>query len=169
MKPENNEWIYSNITDVIGYYGPLILIVTNIYFLRNKFFFLIVFLVGWLFNVFLNKILKLIFKEKRPNINNREVIFEYFKNEESYGMPSGHSQSVFFSLTFLFLVNKSYDILYFSLFIACFTIYQRLIANAHTSSQLFVGSILGISFAWFVYYITIHYIDSKSFFGYINL
>lgn len=140
------EW--NNISDIvysIGFYGPLILLVLNIFYLKDQYYVLMVYLIGWIINIGINKCLKVLFRENRPKGN--RVSFD-MEPEEKYGMPSGHAQSVFFSLTFLFLVNGSYILLYISLFIAALTIYQRWFDKAHSIVQLFVGSIVGAIFAW---------------------
>lgn len=131
--------------DTIGFYGPVILAVITSLSLIKQQPYLLSFLVGLFFNSQFNTILKSIIKEPRPsNITKHE-------GAQLYGMPSGHAQSVFFSLTFLYLVKTSYWILLSMLFFAALTIYQRLNSKEHTSKQLLVGAFVGFVFAnaWF--------------------
>ena len=69
-----------------------------------------------------------------------------------YGMPSAHAQSVFMSLTFLYLVKESPAWLLGELFIAGLTVYQRWKYNRHTLEQLGVGALLGSLVAYVGYY-----------------
>jgi membrane-associated phospholipid phosphatase len=144
----------------IGYHGPLLLLIINIFVLRNQYSYILIYLTGWLLNVFIVKLLKVIIREKRPNIKNAEIGFEKLMVEEEFGMPSGHAQTSFFSVIFLFLIHGSYEVLYISLFITGLTLYQRFHSRAHSISQLLVGSVLGSGFAWFVYSLMLQSIHS---------
>jgi membrane-associated phospholipid phosphatase len=137
----------------LGYYGPLILIVMNIYALWDQFFWICAYLVFIVINMYLNKALKLIIKEPRPENWKRFVSMEKLENEEQYGMPSGHAQSVTFSLIYCFLITHSFEYLYVMLFIAVLTLYQRYSNRNHTALQLLIGSIIGCIFAYIVVYI----------------
>ena len=80
---------------------------------------------------------------------------------KSYGMPSGHSQSVgFFSnLGVLFLlenINKNNRVInIFGIFIftiiMLFIMYSRILFKCHTIEQTIVGSIIGIIFAFLLF------------------
>jgi len=91
-----------------------------------------------------NKILKGIIKEPRPedsiNITNLEV----HNGADIYGMPSGHSQSVSFSTVFVYLVQKSTWLLLLNTIILMLTILQRWNYRKHTMVQLVAGSIVGV-------------------------
>ena len=106
--------------------------------------------------------LKNIIQQHRPN-HGKKIMNENYEGVELYGMPSGHAQSVFFSLSFLYFVKGSPSWLIIELFISALTLYQRWKYRQHTSEQLFVGSIVGIGFAYFTYWITKHYLIGKHF------
>ena len=60
-------------------------------------------------------------------------------------MPSGHSQNVFYSITYLYLIAK--DGIYWlqlGLILAALMVYERWTFHNHTLLQLFGGAITGI-------------------------
>jgi len=135
--------------DRIGYYGPVILFATTFYYLLNRLPYLYLFVFGSITNTLLNHTLKSIFKELRPS---GKLGYEQFHGSNYYGLPSGHAQSCFFSLAFLYLVRGPALVLYFMGFITCLTLYQRWKNRYHTAKQLLYGGIFGICFAWFAIY-----------------
>jgi membrane-associated phospholipid phosphatase len=141
----------------IGYYGPLILIFINVYFLYDRFFWCYIYVIFVIINSFLNKLLKNIIKEPRPKNWKAFASFEKLENEESYGMPSGHAQSVMFSVIFYYLIFGIDEVLLSMLFITGLTVFQRGYNKNHTYTQLFIGLIIGGLFAWFVYFIAKKY------------
>jgi membrane-associated phospholipid phosphatase len=76
-------------------------------------------------------------------------------------MPSGHAQSVFFSTIFIYLALKQKNILFLYIIISFIVCYQRVYYEYHTLSQVIVGSIVGSSFAYFVYYLVREKIKGK--------
>jgi membrane-associated phospholipid phosphatase len=66
-------------------------------------------------------------------------------------MPSVHCGLSFYSVMFLWLVNKSTNILILELTISLLTIYHRLKYKKHTLEQLIAGAILGCFVALFAY------------------
>lgn len=139
----------SNIIDIIGMSGPLILFIISIMNLwKQKYIY--GYLLFYIINTFINNLLKNSIKEHRPTNTMREQYTEIHK----YGMPSYHAQSVVFSLTFLYLVNKSIFLLLIELFIVFMTIYQRWFYRHHTIEQLAVGSFIGGVNAYIGYFIT---------------
>jgi membrane-associated phospholipid phosphatase len=141
----------------IGYYGPIIMIFINIYFLCNRLFWCLVYVCFILVNIALNKGLKTWIKEPRPINWKAFISFEKLEKEESYGMPSGHAQSVGFSLIFYYLLFGIDEIFYIMICITTLTIYQRYINKNHTLVQLFVGLIIGGIFSYGVFYFTKKY------------
>jgi membrane-associated phospholipid phosphatase len=141
------------IIEKIGFMGPLILLFIGIYNLCNQQKYLLSYLVFFVGNTIINKILKKIIKQKRPS-NSKKILNEEYSGEELYGMPSGHAQSCFFSISFLYFVKGSPTWLIIELFIAALTIYQRWKYRQHTLEQLFAGSLVGIAFAYFSFYLT---------------
>jgi len=134
--------------DTIGFYGPIILFFIVIYYLWKRNTYLIVYILSFGINMYINKFLKIIFRQARPENPIPFSKLEKYKNEEQFGMPSGHAQSVFFSLVYLYQLNHSFTILISNLFIAVLTLYQRAKYRRHTLEQLAWGSIVGTLFAW---------------------
>jgi membrane-associated phospholipid phosphatase len=91
------------------------------------------------------------FREPRPENPLEFTSFESYKNEERYGMPSGHAQSVFFSIVYLYNIHHSIYLLLSTMFVGFITLYQRWKYRRHTIQQLIVGSAVGSIFAWSIY------------------
>jgi len=142
-----------NIVDRIGFSGIFILFFINVVYLRKQqgyFWFYLIFIFA---NEYLNQVLKLIIREDRPQGYDKVVEVNIYSGAHVYGMPSGHSQSAFFSTVYLWLVTGSVPLLLFELFICALTVYQRWKYKKHTISQLAVGGIVGILFANIGYYL----------------
>jgi len=137
----------------IGYFGEIIMIIVVFYVLYKTPITLIVYTLFLIINGIINRLLKKEIHEKRPN---QPISFLYSnkikKENNNYGMPSGHSENVFYSTLFLYLNVKKIDTsIVLSLFICAMTIYQRWYFHNHTLSQLLVGAIIGCIFAYIVY------------------
>lgn len=140
----------------IGYYGPVILILLNIYALMNYPQHLYLYLPFLFMNdIILNPALKLLIKGPRPKgfensigIDNHNI----YTNAHIYGMPSGHAQSSFFSNIYLWLVTGSMGYFLGGLFIGSITVYQRWRDKRHTIQQLVIGAGVGSLFAYCSYY-----------------
>ena len=138
------------IIDYIGFMGPMILIIIYSFALINKPDYLSIFVIGLAANIVLNKALKFIIREPRPSnpieyLSNDNNIYV---SEEKYGMPSGHTQWAGFSVTFFNMITRSPAWLLVGLIISGLTFKQRLKYRRHTLSQLIVGSITGMVFAF---------------------
>jgi membrane-associated phospholipid phosphatase len=153
----------NSIFDKIGFFGPLILFSIGIYNLLDQKIYLVSYLVFFITNTLVNKILKTLIQQERPR-NGKSIMDEQYKGTEIYGMPSGHAQSSFYSLSFLYFVKGSPEWLILELFIASLTVFQRWKYRQHTPEQLFTGSIVGIGFAYFSYWTTKHYLSGKTFY-----
>jgi hypothetical protein len=151
----------SIIIDKIGFLSPLILLLISIFNLWNQKKYLISYLVFFIGNTIVNKILKIIIKQKRPD-NGIKIFNESYTGVERYGMPSGHLQSVFFSLSFLYLVKGSPIWLIIELFIAAITFYQRWKYKQHTFEQLLIGSFIGILIAYLSFNFTKIFLSTLS-------
>lgn len=153
MLEENSKTI-----NMIGFIGPLILFSVNIVKLWNQ----KPYLGGYLFFVFLNsvlnQVLKITIKEERPIKDGISIR----NNKDGYGMPSAHAQSAMFSVFYLFLVKRSYLWLLIGLFIIALTLYQRWKSRMHTIKQLAIGSLVGLIFSFFGYYLSYSWIKSGS-------
>lgn len=144
-----------SILDWIGYQGPYILGVFSSFFLWNKPNYFTFYWMGWILNVVLNLLIKGIVQEPRPledlHIFNSEK--EQLKRIgfDRYGMPSGHAQMVFYSVSFLYFVFRSNILLFTTLFLSIITNYQRVKYKNHTIKQVVVGSLVG-SFVGYAFY-----------------
>jgi membrane-associated phospholipid phosphatase len=147
------------IIDIIGYFGPQILILFTIFLLFNKYTLLQIYLIGFVINSFLNFVLKGIIKQPRPS-EDKHVFNVWLNNGmkgdrlwfDRFGMPSGHAQSVFYSTFFISfaLQNTNINILY--LIISLNTLYQRVKYKNHTVLQVIVGAIVGTIIGSLLYY-----------------
>jgi undecaprenyl-diphosphatase len=146
----------------IGQYGPIILILFTVYLLQNKYTLLFYYIVGTFINTILNLLLKGIFKQPRPNEDTRvfELALKHskhtFKNGipfNIFGMPSGHAQYVFFSTAFIYFSLRNKKIFYFYLIISLITIFQRVFFEFHYVSQVIVGAIVGVLFAYYMFHL----------------
>lgn len=155
------------IIDYIGFFGPHILFITSLFVLWKQFIqYNDTFLYGYIFflfiSKFINKLLKIIIKDPRPDGGKNIIDNEdrFYKGIEQYGMPSGHVQSCFFSLTYLYLVKKSPLLLMIELFITSLTFYQRWKYKRHTLLQLSIGSIIGLILGYISFTIVKSYLKS---------
>jgi len=135
--------------DTVGYYGPVILFAVTFYYLLNRLPYLYLFTMGSIINTLLNSTLKSIFRELRPS---HPLGNEHFHGSNFYGLPSGHAQSCFFSVAFLYCMRAPTTLLYLTTFISTLTIYQRWKYRYHSVKQLLYGILVGIFFAWFIIY-----------------
>jgi membrane-associated phospholipid phosphatase len=155
----------------IGSFGPIILIFLSIYFLWDKQHLLFYYIVGIFIDAILNLILKGLFLQPRPSID--EKIFDLalrhgkrflFKDGIPYdifGMPSGHSQSVLFSTVFIYLTLNKNNIFYTYIAIAVLTMLQRIHYNYHTILQVCVGASVGSIIGYLFYYIANEKVKGK--------
>jgi len=145
-----------NFVYAVGYFGEVIMFILAVVLLFKNYTDLIFYIIGLGFSDTLNKYLKKIIKQSRP-----ENVIKYLDSEKIdktkvvYGMPSGHSQNVFYSIFYLYMccVRDQNLILLLFAFMGMITIYQRYTFYNHTILQLVVGAILGISIAYSVLYI----------------
>lgn len=155
--------ILSNILSVlshIGNNGPFILFIFSIILLKNIPNALYYYVVGFILNFVLNIFLKATIQQPRPKYDDDlfKLTLNHLKKHNSivpfdmYGMPSGHSQSVIYSTIFIYLVLKDTKITLFYLFISLITIGQRVGGLHHTIFQVIVGSLIGIGFGYFIFY-----------------
>lgn len=141
--------------DIIGFFGPVILAIICIIQLWNQKPFLYAYVIGFVINKYVNQFLKTAIKQPRPN-NGKSLINETYTHADSYGMPSFHAQSEFYSIFYLFFVKPSSLIFGIQLLIGLSTIYQRWSYRRHTGEQIAVGAFIGSIFAYITYYLTKH-------------
>lgn len=148
----------------LGEYGPIILIIISYYLLWDKSNLFFYYNVGLLSNSIFNLILKGIIQQPRPLYDSKKMMLVkthaknyYFQNGipfDMFGMPSGHAQAAFYSVVFIYLALKQTNVMYFYLPLALLTCYQRVAKNYHTVNQIIIGSIVGGSYAYFVYWLS---------------
>lgn len=151
------------IVDMIGFFGPQILITISVISLWKYNLHFYGYLVFLMINKMINKILKQIIKQPRPKDGKSIIENEdrFYKGIEQFGMPSGHIQSCFYSLTYLYLVKQSPTITIIELFITSLTFYQRWKYNRHTIQQLCVGSFVGILLGYLSFIIVNRYLRTQ--------
>jgi membrane-associated phospholipid phosphatase len=146
--------MFSVLVDTLGFYGPIIMFLFVTIAIRKQTPFFISYVLGFFVNAYLNKILKVLIREPRPNGSRNFTGLDNYENEEQFGMPSGHAQSVFYSILFYFYLTQNWYILVGSLFLGILTLYQRWKYKNHSVKQLIIGSLIGILFSFFVFYLT---------------
>lgn len=160
-----------NILNDLGFYGPLILIFLSVYLLWQHKNLLFYYVIGIFANMILNIILKGIIQEPRPIYDNKKVSLVathakrlFFQNGvpfDLFGMPSGHAQSSFFSTIFIYFALRKMNITYIYLALTILTCIQRVSSNYHSINQVIIGSFIGSSFAFFIYYLAEKKIQGK--------
>jgi len=155
----------TKLLDIIGYLTPNILFILSCYLLWSKPFLLVYYFVGFFINVILNIILKVVLKQPRPSEDIR--LFNIAINNgkrmkyDIYGMPSGHAQTSFYSLIFIYLVFKNNYLSLFYFILSLLTLYQRVKYKNHTLNQVIVGSIVGLIVGYFIFYLSSKKITGK--------
>ena len=149
----------------VGSYGPLLLIIQSLFLLRNKEVYFYYYIIASFINILLNYFLKVVIQQPRPSVDKKtfDLALKHMKSTnyrsalsyDVFGMPSGHTQSVLFSSTFTYLVLKeeSWTTFFFYAVISFVTMTQRIQYKFHTLGQVLVGGILGMAFAYLVYYL----------------
>jgi len=161
--------------NIIGFgeYSPIVLFFLSLFLLYDKANLFFFYLLGFIINIFLNIILKGLFQQPRPKENSQ--LFHLAMNNAKkstflhgipfniFGMPSGHAQSAFYSLVYIFLAlkNKNPNITFIYVILSLLTLYQRYYEQYHSIAQLFVGSMVGSAFAFLMYYIAKKQIRGK--------
>ena len=154
---------FKNTIKFIGQHGPVILFFESVYLLWKKSNLLMYYAYGFFLNLILNLVLKGLIKQKRPSEDPRlfnialknGARFKFINGipHDIFGMPSGHSQNVFFSTIFIHLALKNPYITFLFLIISLLTMYQRVTCDFHTSFQVIVGATVGCMFSYFIYYL----------------
>ena len=147
---------------IIGTTAPYTLFIISIFLLRNLKYYLFFYILGFSLNNLLNISLKLLIKEPRPQDDTKFI--ELLGNRvghDKYGMPSGHAQNCFFSLVYITLALNQPTITLFYIGMSFICIIQRYEYKNHTLIQLFFGSIVGILFAYLIYFFSGKFILGK--------
>jgi membrane-associated phospholipid phosphatase len=136
----------------IGFFSEIITLLIVICLIYKNYYHLFFYIIGFIFNSNLSVFLKNIIKQPRPKGPIKFLNSEHFSNKSiSYGMPSGHSQNVFFSIVYLyFSIPQFIPWVLFTLVIGLLTIYERWHFHNHTIRQLFAGALIGSFVAYAV-------------------
>lgn len=143
--------IFGNIIDFfygIGYFGEYITFIFTLFLIYSQTYNLVFYIIFFILNKVINDYLKDYFKEYRPS-NPKKFLDDDKFSKKKYGMPSGHSQLSFFSLTYSYLSVKKITISIILMLITCLiVIYERFVYHNHTMFQLILGAIVGITIAY---------------------
>lgn len=147
-----------NLFDTVGYFGPIIMLGIAASTIYNRTKYLISYIAFFFINIILNKGLKLAFKQPRPSDHNdtTDILKLRYNGAEIYGFPSGHAQSVGFTVSFLWWITRSLKLLYIGITIMLLTVYQRFKFNKHTIEQLVAGLIVGGIMGYLLFYLLAH-------------
>lgn len=142
----------------IGFFGPIVLVIFSIILLIKKTILLRIFFIGLGVNTLLNIILKILIKDPRPkdDIPLFEAELAHDKRRISFdrfGMPSGHAQTVGYTLGFILFSVKSYFITNTYLSLTLITMWQRYFYRNHSLAQLLVGLTIGFTVGYLFYWI----------------
>lgn len=135
--------------DYLGYFGPVIISVVLCIILRKRPNMLLLYVFFLIINTVANGLLKLLIGESRPVEQRFLTHFEKETDSHTYGMPSGHAQSVSYTIAFVYLFSHSPSVLVGVSFIGALTLYQRYKFSRHYVSQLLAGMVIGALIALF--------------------
>lgn len=148
--------------DFTGEFGPIILFGITVFLLRFKTNLLVYYCAGMLLKAVLNALLKVIIQAPRPmedpQLFNSMLQYSrlhrpfYQLPYDRYGMPSGHSSSVFYSTMFVHLAFQDVRTTSFYLLISFITLFQRVNNLFHSIPQVMAGTLLGILVGWGSFY-----------------
>jgi len=138
------------LVDYIGFFGPFILFCISLWKLSTRVPFLYGYVGLFLGSTLINKLLKILFKQPRPD-GSRTIVDEPYQGADAYGMPSGHAQSVCFSATYLYLTTKDLFWLALELCVVSLTVLQRWKYKNHSIEQLAAGSLVGTFLGYYGY------------------
>ncbi len=151
-----------------GKYGLGLIFIIAVYLLYTKHILLMTFIIGYVLNILFNFMLKGIFCMPRPNENMKKfdaaIRLNKHMNLNQFGMPSGHAQTMIFTLVFVSAallstknkvngINTNQNWVSLMIVLSIITLAQRVHFNMHSLEQIFVGSIIGalIGYGFFYY------------------
>ena len=161
--------------------SPIFIVVAfTVLCLFHRYIYIYLYFIGILINVMINLILKQVIAQPRPDSLQQH-------HQIDYGMPSNHSQFIFFFTTYGILLIHHYIRLlpnhlkyktyiytiidFLLILLALLTSYSRISLGYHSNSQVIFGALIGISLAYLyqkiIYHSTIYsYITNT--FNYFN-
>ena len=154
--------------DNVGEYGPGLIFIISIYLLYKNPILATTYTIGYTLNILFNFLLKGIFQLPRPNENMKKfeaaVRLNKYMELNRFGMPSGHAQTMIYSLVFVSFallstknkvkgINTSQNWIALMVLLSIITLAQRVHFLWHSFAQIFVGSIIGalIGYGFFYY------------------
>jgi len=147
----------------IGIFSPLLLFFISFLLLLNLTNYLHFFIGGFIVNIFLNVILKLIIKEPRPLEDKKAIEIAVENNRKisfnKFGMPSGHAQEDGFCLAFIACVLKNMWVTTGYILITIITLYQRYTYKKHTLLQIGLGLVIGLAVGYITYVLSRKFIE----------
>jgi membrane-associated phospholipid phosphatase len=143
--------------NAIGFFSEIIIFIIVACLLFSQTYFFVVYLIAFIINIVINKVLKNTLQEPRPANSQRFLASEHFF-KKAYGMPSGHTQNAFFSLSYYFFVTQNTNLsLWYvlALVTGVIAIWQRISFRNHTLLQCLGGVGVGILVGFSVYHIAL--------------
>ncbi len=138
----------------VGEEGNIFLIIIAAFALywSNSIHYLGLFVIGSVFNILFNFVLKGIIRSPRPNedayLHSVRDLYKPLNAFGKFGMPSGHTQGAFFTLTFLYLVTKNTRVTIVASLITLVIMWQRVHGEFHSVAQVGVGAVVGFLVAY---------------------
>jgi len=149
-----------SIVEFVGFNGPYIISAITAVRLFGRLQYLVAFIISRFTDQQINNLLKNIIKQERPS-DGKSYGKEKYLGAQKYGMPSGHAESCFFALSFLYFTTNSTPLLILTGSIAVLTLYQRWSSRKHTVEQLLAGSLVGTFTGFLSYKLTKRFIETK--------
>ena len=154
-----------NLLNKIGNYSPIILFMCSVYTLYSKTNYLYYYVLGYILDSCVNKILQNIFKTPTPLEDEKKINLLIKKNNniilknneilnEKFGMPSKNVESIMYSLTYIYLSTEKIYYLVFYSSILLYVIWIDIYFNYHNILQIIVGIIIGLIIAILSYKIS---------------
>ena len=155
----------------LGRYGPFIMFIISLIILKAKAVTSETYVLGFVMNTLINPIIKLIIKQRRPDkeksttylsatidksknpndLKHPPSFVEQATDAHRYGMPSGHAQTAFFSLVYIWLAYQHNIVTSLFLLLTIITCIQRIIARKHYLDQVICGALIGGLIAYFFF------------------
>ena len=154
----------------LGRYDPFVMFIIFSIILKAKTVTTESYVIGFVMNTLINPVIKLIVKQRRPDRKSMTYLsatidksknpndfkhppsfVEQATDAHRYGMPSGHAQTAFFSLIYIWLAYRHTIITSLFLLLTIITCIQRLVARKHYLDQVIIGAIIGGLLAFFCF------------------
>jgi len=151
----NNLFTLNNLNNLfyaVGYFGDTISFFIICILIFNKFIFFIFYIIFFIINIYINNYLTNKIKQKNPPHPIKFLESDTF-SKKRYGMPSFHSQNIFFSIGYVYFILNNFIWRVVLLLIGFFVIYERYVFRDHTMEQLIYGALLGLILGYIFYFI----------------